>query len=92
MGEILKMPRRHAASLMLDHATRDWRDLLKTIRSPTLVVGARQSVFPVESQEWIAQIIPGAQLEIFDSDDGGSHFMCMENAGRFNARVRAFLG
>lgn len=89
--EILKMPRRHAASLMLDHATRDWRDVIGRIRLPTLVVGARQSVFPADSQAWIASRIPGAKLAIFDVDDGGSHFMCMENAARFNELVRDFL-
>jgi non-heme chloroperoxidase len=91
VGEILKMPRRHAASLMLDHATRDWRDVIAQIRLPTLIVGARQSVFPAESQAWIAKQIPGARLEIFEADEGGSHFMCMENPARFNAIVRDFL-
>jgi non-heme chloroperoxidase len=91
VGEILKMPRRHAASLMLDHATRDWRDVIAQIRLPTLVIGARQSVFPAESQAWIAKQIPGARLEIFEVDEGGSHFMCMENPVRFNAIVRDFL-
>ncbi|NRG18566.1 alpha/beta hydrolase [Rhizobiales bacterium] len=89
--EVLKMPRRHAAALMLDHAPRDWRDVISRIELPTLVVGARKSVFPAESQEWIASRIPGAALEIFEEADGGSHFMCMENAGRFNAVVRGFL-
>jgi non-heme chloroperoxidase len=92
VDEVLKMPRRHAASLMLDHATRDWRDVIGQIRLPTLVVGARKSVFPAESQAWIADQIPGARLEIFEADEGGSHFMCMENPERFNAVVRDFLG
>jgi non-heme chloroperoxidase len=89
--EILKMPRRHAASLMLDHATRDWRDVIAGIRLPTLVVGARQSVFPAESQAWIAHRIPGARLAIFEADEGGSHFMCMENPDKFNSIAREFL-
>lgn len=89
--EVLKMPRRHAAALMLDHAPRDWRDIISRIELPTLVVGARKSVFPAESQAWIADQIPGAGLEIFEEADGGSHFMCMENARRFNAVVRGFL-
>jgi non-heme chloroperoxidase len=91
VAEVLKMPRRHAASLMLDHATRDWRDVIGQIRLPTLVVGARQSVFPAESQAWIAKRIPGARLAIFEADEGGSHFMCMENPTRFNAVLRDFL-
>lgn len=92
VNEILKMPRAHAAALMLDHATRDWRDVIAQIRLPALVVGARKSVFPAESQMWIASRIPGAKLEIFDEDEGGSHFMCLENPKRFNAIVRAFVG
>lgn len=91
VAEILKMPRPHAASLMLDHATRDWRDVIERIRLPTLVVGARRSVFPAESQAWIASRIPGARLALFAADEGGSHFMCMENPTRFNAEVRDFL-
>ena len=91
VDEILKMPRAHAAALMLDHATRDWRDVIAQIRLPTLVVGAEKSVFPVESQMWIASRIPGAKLEIFDEDEGGSHFMCLENPKRFNAAVRSFV-
>lgn len=89
--EIRKMPGRHAAALMLDHATRDWRDVIARIRLPTLVVGARQSVFPAESQAWIARRIPGARLAIFEVDEGGSHFMCLENPAGFNGLVRDFL-
>ncbi len=89
--ESLKMPRKLAATLFLDHAMRDWRDVIARIRLPTLVVGAEMSVFPVVSQEWIAGQIPGARLEIFAEADGGSHFMCFENPARFNAVVRDFL-
>lgn len=89
--ESLKMPRKIAATLFLDHAMRDWRDVISRIRLPTLVVGAEKSVFPVESQEWIAAQIPGARLEIFAEEEGGSHFMCFENPARFNAIVRDFL-
>jgi non-heme chloroperoxidase len=90
-AEIAKMPARHAASLMLDHATRDWRDVIGRTRLPTLVVGGRASLFSVDSQAWIAGQIPGARLEIFEEDEGGSHFMVMENPARFNAVVREFL-
>jgi pimeloyl-ACP methyl ester carboxylesterase len=89
VAEILKMPRRHAATLMLDHATRDWRDVIRQIRLPTLVVGGHASLFTVESQAWIAEQIPGARLEIFEADDGGSHFMCLENPELFNAHRNA---
>lgn len=91
-SEIVKLPRRHAADLLYNHCSLDWRDAIKTIRLPTLVVGARASIFSAESQEWIAAQIPGAEAVIFEADEGGSHFMCYENPAKFNAIVEAFLG
>ncbi len=90
-SEIVKLPRRHAADLLYDHCSLDWRDVIKTIRRPTLVVGARASIFSAESQEWIGAQIPGAQVEIFAAHEGGSHFMCYENPAKFNALVETFL-
>lgn len=91
-SEIVKLPRRHAADLLYNHCSLDWRDVIKTIRLPSLVVGAKQSIFSAESQEWIAAQIPGAEAVIFEADEGGSHFMCYENPKKFNALVDAFLG
>ena len=90
-SEIIKLPRRHAADLLYNHCSLDWRDVIKTIRLPTLVVGAEESIFSAESQIWIADQIPAAQVEIFPADEGGSHFMCYENPTKFNALVDAFL-
>jgi pimeloyl-ACP methyl ester carboxylesterase len=61
----LEMPRALAAQLLLDHGAQDWRDVFSRITLPTLVVGAEKSLFTVASQQWIADQIPGAKLEIF---------------------------
>jgi pimeloyl-ACP methyl ester carboxylesterase len=90
--EIVKLPRRHAADLLYNHCSLDWRDVIKTVRRPTLVVGATRSIFSAESQAWIGAQIPGAEVEIFEADQGGSHFMCYENPKKFNALVDRFLG
>ena len=89
--ENLKMPRREAVHLLHDHCIQDWRSAIAQIRRPTLVIGAEGSVFSAQSQRWIAAQIPGAEVEIFAADAGGSHFMFFENPERFNARVTAFL-
>lgn len=86
------MPRPQAAHLLHDHCLQDWRSEIAAIRNPTLVVGGEASIFPARSQRWIARQIPEAEVEIFEADDGGSHFMFLENPERFNARVAAFLG
>lgn len=89
--ENLKMPRRHAADLLIDHVGHDWSDAIGRIRLSTLVVGGRRSIFSAESQEWVATQIPGARVRIFEEDEGGSHFMFLENPGGFNEEVRRFL-
>lgn len=89
--ENLKLPRRLAADLLIDHVGHDWSDAIGRIRLPTLVVGGRRSIFSAESQEWIASQIPGARVRIFEEDEGGSHFMFLENPAGFNDEVRRFL-
>jgi pimeloyl-ACP methyl ester carboxylesterase len=88
----LKFPRPHAARLLVDHCTQDWRDTIRTIDVPTVVFGGTASFFHPDSQRWIASQIPGAKAHIFDAAEGGSHFMFMENPTKFNAIVRDFLG
>ena len=86
------MPRPHAATLLYNHATQDWRDVIPRIDVPTLVVAVRVSLVPWKSQVWIRDQIPGAKLEIFEEDEGGQHFMFIENPEKFNRLVRDFVG
>jgi non-heme chloroperoxidase len=86
-----KMPRPLAAALMRQHAPIDWRDIIQRIRLPSLVVGAEASLAAASSIRWIAKQIPGAILEIFGADEGGSHFMFAENPKKFNRIVLDFL-
>jgi pimeloyl-ACP methyl ester carboxylesterase len=88
----LRMPREHAATLLYNHATQDWRDLIPRLALPTLVVGGRVSTVPWRSQQWIAAQVPGARLEIFEEEEGGNHFMFIEGPAKFNAIVADFVG
>lgn len=91
LAQNLKFPRKPAAALLVDHCVQDWRDTISRINVPTLVVGAKGSFFNPKSQEWIASKIPGAKVEIFSAEEGGSHFMFMENAQKFNKIALDFL-
>ncbi len=91
-AENLKLPRDHAADLLADNVVQDWRAVIRTLRAPTLVFGGAASVHPPASQRWIAEAIPGAEVEILPADQGGSHFLFYENPRRFNDRVTAWLG
>jgi non-heme chloroperoxidase len=88
----LTMPRQHAATLLYNHATQDWRDLIPRLQLPTLVVGGRVSIVPWQSQAWIAAQVPGARLEIFEEEEGGNHFMFIEGYQKFNDIVADFVG
>ena len=77
---------------MLNHAFQDWRDVIPRLTLPTLVIGGRVSAVPWKSVEWIAHRIKGAQLEIFEEDEGGNHFMFIENSTKFNRIVSEFIG
>lgn len=88
----LRMPRKHAATLLYHHSTQDWRDLIPRINLPTLVVGGRTSNVPWKSQVWIHEQIPGSRLEIFEENEGGKHFMFIEGAEKFNKIVAEFIG
>jgi len=91
LAQNLKFPRQEAAKLLVDHCVQDWRDTITRINVPTLVVGAKGSFFTPASQAWIASKIPGAKAEIFEVDEGGSHFMFMENPTKFNKIAMNFL-
>ena len=90
-AENLKLPRRHAAELHHDHVSLDWRSEIPAIRNRTLVIGGDISIFSARSQQWIAEQIPGARVEIFSAADKGAHFMFFENPEKFNALVGDFL-
>ena len=87
----LKMPRELMARLVLSCATNDWRQIIPRINIPTLVIGGK-SIFREESLRWIASQITDSQVVIFDENEGGSHFMFMENPHKFNSIVSEFMG
>ena len=86
------MPRDHAATLLYNHSTQDWRDTIPRINIPTLIISGRVSLIPWKSQVWIHEQIAGSKLEIFEEEEGGQHFMFIEGAEKFNQIVANFIG
>jgi non-heme chloroperoxidase len=79
------------ASLWFDQCGVDWRDVIRNVRRPTLVVHGLGSMIPTASQRWVADIIPGARLATIPAEAGGSHFAFWENPTAFHAIVETFL-
>jgi 3-oxoadipate enol-lactonase len=66
-----------------------WRDQLRTVSVPTLViVGSQDILTPVADSELLAAAIPGARLAVVR---GGAHGFMVEHAATFNATVLGFL-
>lgn len=91
VGENLRVAPQAAASLLIDHASLDWRDIFRRIDRPVLVFGGVVSHVSVRSQRWIAGQIAGAELVVTEAEDGGAHFMFLEGPGPFNAALARFL-
>ena len=87
-----QLPLKHAAALLYNHCHQDWRSIIPRINIPTLVIGGRISLVPWRSVEWVANQIPNARLEIFEEDEGGQHFMFLENPQKLNRLVAKFIG
>ncbi|WP_433694014.1 alpha/beta fold hydrolase [Herbaspirillum seropedicae] len=88
----LKMPRSISGHLLYNHCHQDWRDVLPRITKPSLFIGGKASLVPESCIRWEAAQVKGAQLEIFSEDEGGSHFMFIENPEKFNALLKNFMG
>lgn len=89
--EVVKLPAPQSVSLLFDHCTQDWRDVLARIDVPVLVTGGDGSHVDPRSQLWTAERIPNAKTHVFTADECGSHFPFLENAEQFNAVIGKFL-
>lgn len=90
LSEMAKSPPEVRNAVMADHTRHDWRDLLPTIRIPSLVLVARQDeVFPWQGPAYVGEAIPGAQTAYFDES---SHALFFDEPEKFNETVASFVG
>ncbi len=88
-GQIEMTPWWVRAKVMSDHTTLDWRDVLPRMDIRTLViVGRKNLIFPWQGPAYAADVIPGAELVMFE--DSG-HMPFYHEAEKFNRVVLDFL-
>lgn len=83
----MKLPAAFGASLLLHHNALDWRDVVRRITLPTLVVTGQKTPH-MPAMIWVHEQIPGSRLEVFDS----GHLMFLEEPDKFNALLAEFIG
>lgn len=87
--QIEKTPWWVRAQIMADHTNLDWRDMLPTIKIPTLVlVGLKSQIFQGKGTRYPAEAIPGASLVAFDES---GHMPFYNEADKFNRVVAEFV-
>lgn len=65
--------------------------LLKGINKPSLLIGGTYSIVPYQSVIYEKQFFKNSELHIFDREQGGSHFMFVENAPLTNTYINDFF-
>lgn len=80
-----------AAKLYFNNICQDFRDVFYKINIPTLLITGESSLHPWQSHKWMHEQIKNSKLEIFSEDEGGSHFLFVENPERFNKIIMNFL-
>lgn len=87
----LLLARQHAADLFVNIQGLDLRDVVGRVTVPSLYVGGKASLVNWKSVVWQAEQAKQGSYEIFEEEEGGAHFMFLENPTRFNQAVRDFL-
>ncbi|MDG4765794.1 alpha/beta hydrolase [Solwaraspora sp. WMMD406] len=78
------------AALLREAIAADWRDRIRSIPVPTLLIhGTRSQVYPGDLGRWLRDAIPQARLEMFDHS---GHLPFVEEPDRFARTVAAFVG
>lgn len=91
MEAMVPQDRAALRGVLFDHILNDWRDVIEhKIDRPTLVVSGEHSDW-VESQRWIADVVPDGRAIIYGKDEHGDHFLHLKNPVRFCGEVADFL-
>jgi len=83
----LRVGAKTAATLLTDHALRDWRDVVKRLRVPVLGLSGRHYV-AANSHEAIKSLAPHAKTAVFDKS---GHCCFIEQADQFEKTLRDFV-
>ncbi|MFP1742867.1 alpha/beta fold hydrolase [Lonsdalea quercina] len=89
--EFIKNDPKFLSLVLFDHATNDWRDVIRhKINVPTAIFTGEHS-HNVPSQQWMHSVIPGSELFIYTREQQGDHFLAFKNPLRFTQDVVTFL-
>lgn len=90
-AEFIKTDPKYTAKVLFDHASNDWRDVIRhKIHVPTAIFSGEYSN-NLPSQRWMAPVIPNAKLYAYTQAEQGDHFLMFKNPFKFTQDLRDFL-
>lgn len=90
-ADVVKNDPAAMARVLYDHASNDWRDVLRhKITMPVAIFSGEYSA-NLPSQRWAHSVIPGSALYVYSKDEQGDHFLMFKNPFKFTDDLRAFL-
>jgi len=90
-GRFIKTDPAYTGKVLFDHATNDWRDVIRhKINVPTAIFSGEYSN-NLPSQRWMASVIPNARLYAYTREEQGDHFLMFKNPFKFTEDLRDFL-
>lgn len=90
-GEFIKTDPKYTAKVLFDHASSDWRDVIRhKINVPTAIFSGEYSN-NLPSQRWLASTIPSAKLYVYTEAEQGDHFLMFKSPFKFTKDLRDFL-
>lgn len=89
--EFIKTDPKYTVKVLFDHATNDWRDVIRhKINVPTAIFSGDYSN-NLPSQRWMASVIPNAKLYVYTQAEQGDHFLMFKNPLKFTQDLGDFL-
>lgn len=90
-GEFIKNDSKYLGMVLFDHATNDWRDVIRRkVNVPTAIFSCEYSN-NLPSQRWMASVIPNVRLYAYTQAEQGDHFLMFKNPFKFTQDLRDFL-
>jgi pimeloyl-ACP methyl ester carboxylesterase len=90
-SEFIKNDPKYMAAVLFDHATNDWRDVVRhKINVPTAIFSGDYSN-NLPSQRWMKSVVPNSRLYVYSKAEQGDHFLMFKNPVKFVTDLRTFL-
>lgn len=87
---VIKNDMKKLRLVMFDHATNDWRDVIKDkIHVPTAIFTGEHSSW-LSSQQWMNKSIKGSKLYIYKGESG-DHFLHLKDSKKFSNDLKNFF-